>query len=252
MILKIKANTLKGLLTHAAIALGLLFLLAFLIFEIVLPVLTNKGETVTVPDLKGMSIDEVTKFTADKQLEIEVSDSSYDSRLPPQTVLEQYPEPNAKVKVDRKITLTLNAKIPPTVPYPDLTGSTFEFAQKQLESVGLRIGTIQYRPDIAHNAILESSFGGKKVGPGDNVPKGSAIDLIIGKPTDRFAMPDIKGMQADEAQTYVLGMNLKIKAIHYVTDGAGDIDTIQKQLPLPGDTLRPGDKVELWVITTVD
>lgn len=66
MIVKIKANTLKGLLIHAMIAMGLLFILALGIFQIILPVLTNKGETVTVPDLKGMSIDEVNKFTSTK------------------------------------------------------------------------------------------------------------------------------------------------------------------------------------------
>ncbi len=64
MIVKIKPNTLKGLLIHAMIAVGLLFILTLVNFQIILPVLTNKGETVTVPDLKGMSIDDVNKFTS--------------------------------------------------------------------------------------------------------------------------------------------------------------------------------------------
>jgi beta-lactam-binding protein with PASTA domain len=202
---------------------------------------------VTVPDLKGMSIDEVNKFTSTKDLAIEVSDSSYNSRFPPQTVLEQYPEPNSNVKIDRKINLTLNAKIPPNVPYPDVTGSTFEFAQKQLKIFGFTVGSIQYRPDIAHNAILESKLGGHTIKPGDKVPKGSSIELVIGKRADQFPMPDMNGMQADEAETYVLGMNLKIKAIHFVTDGTGTVNTIQRHLPQAGDTLRAGDEVELWI-----
>jgi beta-lactam-binding protein with PASTA domain len=247
MIVIIKANTLKGLLIHAMIAVGLLFILALVIFQIILPVLTNKGETVTVPDLKGMSIDEVNKFTSTKDLAIEVSDSAYDSRFPPQTVLEQYPEPNSRVKIDRKINLTLNAKRSPNVPYPDVAGSTSEFAQKQLKSFGFTVGSIQYRPDIAHNAVLESRLGGHTIKPGDKVPKGSSIELVIGKHTDRFPMPDIKGMQADEAETYILGMNLKIKAVHLITDETGTVNTIQRHLPQAGDTVRAGDEVELWI-----
>ncbi len=151
------------------------------------------------------------------------------------------------MKIDRKINLTLNAKIPSNVPYPDVTGSTFEFAQKQLKSLGFTVGSIQYRPDIAHNAVLESRVGGHSSKPGDKVPKGSSIELVIGKHTDRFPMPDIKRMQADEAETYLLGMNLTIKAVHLITDETGKINTIQGHLPEAGDTVRAGGEVELWI-----
>lgn len=244
----IKPNTLKGLLIYASIALALLFLLAFMVFNKIIPMVTNKGETVTVPDLKGMSIDDAINFVREKQLAVEVTDSSYNSELPPKTVLEQYPQPNAKVKINRRINLTLNAKNPPTVGYPDLTGSTFEFAQKQLKSLGLKIGNVQHRPDIAHNAILESTINGQRINPGERVSKGSTIDLVIGNHTDSFALPDFTDMQFDEAERYIVGMGLNIKAIHYLKDRTGQPNTVQKQLPLPGDTLRPGDMVEVWII----
>ena len=61
-------------------------------------------------------------------------------------------------------------------------------------------------------------------------------------------MPDLKGMELDEADAYILGMNLNVKEIHYLKDGTGELNTIQKQLPEPGDTVRIGDEVELWVL----
>jgi eukaryotic-like serine/threonine-protein kinase len=152
---KIEANTLKGVLIHTAIALVLFSVLSFTVFYKVLPLLTNKDKVVTVPDLKGMSIDQARQLVGDRQLAVEVTDSSYDVGFAPLTVLEQFPKPNAKVKVSRKIHLTLNARIAPIVSYPDLAGSTFDLAQKQLRDLGLKIGRIEYRADIAQNAILE-------------------------------------------------------------------------------------------------
>lgn len=177
---KIKTDTLKGLLIHLSIVLGLFCILSFTVFYKVLPFLTNKDEAVTVPDLKGMSLDEAMEFIRDKDLRIEVGDSSYSPESDPLTVLEQFPQAHAKVKPYRKITLKLNARIPPTISFPDLSGSTFDFAQTQLKNLDLRIGSVSYRPDIAHNVILESSVNGQKLNVGQRVLKGSKIDLVVG------------------------------------------------------------------------
>lgn len=180
-----ETNTLKGLLIHLSIVFGLFCILSFTVFYKVLPSMTNKDEIVTVPDLKGMSFDEVMEFIRDKDLRIEVADSSYSPESDPLTVLEQFPQPHAKVKPYRKISLTLNARIPPTITFPDLSGSTFEFAQKQLKNLDLRIGNVSYRPDIAHNVILESRVNGQELSVGQRVNKGSKIDLVVGTDTER-------------------------------------------------------------------
>ena len=210
--------------------------------------MTNKDSIVTVPDLQGMTFTEATDFLKTKDLGYEVTDSSYNLELPAFTVLGQYPKPLAKVKINRKINLKLNAKKPPTVKYPDLNGSTFEFAQNQLKTLDLRIGTIEYRPDIAQNSILESKINGREIYSGQLISKGTKIDLIIGGATDKFALPDFTNMPFDEAEAYILGMTLKIKEVHPKTDDNKESNTVQRQQPNPGDTVRHGDSVELWVI----
>jgi beta-lactam-binding protein with PASTA domain len=119
---KVETDTLRGLLIHASIILGLLLFILFTFFQI-LPFVTNKDEVVSVPDLRGMSLDEASRFVSHRHLALEVGDSAYNSELKPFTVLDQYPHPSARVKVNRKINLRLNARIPPTVSYPDLTGT---------------------------------------------------------------------------------------------------------------------------------
>ncbi|MBT1701912.1 PASTA domain-containing protein [Chryseosolibacter indicus] len=67
------------------------------------------------------------------------------------------------------------------VPYPDLTGSTLDLAKRQLVALDLKINTIQYRPYVAHDAILESWVNGERIEVRQSISKGSGVDLIVGK-----------------------------------------------------------------------
>lgn len=210
--------------------------------------MTNKDRIVTVPDLTGMSFEEARSSLETRELNYEVTDSAYNSEESPLTVLDQFPRPLSKVKIERKINLKLNAKNAPLIIIPDLTGSTFDFAQKQLKTLDIRIGSVKYRPDIAINSILEISLNGTKIQVGQRIPKGSRIDLLIGSSTDKpFPLPDFSGMPYDEVEVYLLGLNLKIGEIHNVLDDSSGLNTIQKQIPLPGDSVKHFDTVDLWV-----
>jgi beta-lactam-binding protein with PASTA domain len=248
MKLKIESNTLRGLLTNLSLVTGLLIILSFTFFYKVLPNVTNKDRVVTVPDLNGMSFEEAKKFLETRELSYEVIDSVYNSEASPLTVLEQFPRPLSKVKIERKINLKLNAKNAPLIVVPDLTGSTFDFVQKQLKPLDIRIGNVRYRPDIAINSILEMSLNGTKIQTGQRIPKGSRIDLLIGSSIDKpFPLPDFSGMTYDEVELYLLGLNLKIGETHNIQDANSGLNTIQKQSPLPGDSVKHFDTVDLWV-----
>ena len=181
MKLRIGADSFKGLLIHVGVVAGVLALLSIIFFYKVLPSLTNKGNVVTVPDLTGMTMGEAAEILRTKDLEYVVADSSYSSDTAPLIVLEQYPKPSAIVKIHRKINIGLNARIPPSISYPDLTGSSYDIALGQLRSLDVRIGTVEYQQDIADNSILESKVNDKVVQVGQLIPKGTRINLIVGR-----------------------------------------------------------------------
>lgn len=123
MVLKRKgftANTVGGLLFNLLVAAGIIVLLALLYFYAYLPAITNHGETITVPSIEGMHINELEDFLVKRNLRYEVSDSSYSDQYPPLTVLKQYPHAGSKVKENRKIYISVNRINPPTVPMPNL------------------------------------------------------------------------------------------------------------------------------------
>ncbi|MEO7990504.1 MAG: PASTA domain-containing protein [Chryseolinea sp.] len=248
MKLKIESDTIKSLLINFGLAAGLLILLSFTFFYKVLPNLTNKGKVVTVPDLKGMNFDEAKKFLETRELSFEVTDSAYDSEMEALTVLEQFPRPLSKVKIQRKINLKLNARNAPLIAILDLTGSTLDFVQRQLRTLDIKIASIQHRPDIATGSVLELLFKGTRVQAGQRIPKGSQVSLVVGSFTDKpFPLPNLIGMEYDDAEVLLFGSNLKIGEIHTVIDDQVEEGIIQKQSPMPGDSVKSFDTVDLWV-----
>jgi beta-lactam-binding protein with PASTA domain len=190
MSFKIGSNSVRGLVLNIGLVLVLLGLMSFVFFYKVMPYVTNQNKVVTVPDLRGMTNKEAVRFLAARQLQYEFGDSLFRADVDPLLVLDQYPKANSKVKIYRKIKLSLNAATPPLVVYPDLSGFIYQFARQQLESLGLSIGNIYYKADIAVNAVLESQLAGKTLLPGQQISKGTVVDLIIGMPGDKSDFMD--------------------------------------------------------------
>jgi beta-lactam-binding protein with PASTA domain len=95
---------------------------------------------------------------------------------------------------------------------------------------------------------LESSIHGKRILAGERVSKGSHIDLVIGHLQNKFPLPDFTSMTLDEAIALINGMSLELKEIHDSPSDSEELYTVQTQRPHPGDTVRAGDEIELWII----
>ena len=176
-----KPTSLLDLLKHLGFVVGFLLLAVGFVFYIYLPIRTNHGDTITVPDIVGMSPTELNEFLEKRSLRYEVTeDSSYSPNFKPLAVLRQVPRPNTKVKENRKIYVTLNAERPPTVRMPKLEDLSLKSAQMVLKSYDLKLGKIQFVPDDFFGVILEAKMEGRSVLEGENIEKGSAIDLVVG------------------------------------------------------------------------
>src|SRR5436190_20187116 len=99
----LRSNTLGSLLANIGIALGILFLIGVGYFYVYLPSATNHGESITVPDLTGMKLEELNTFLGEHELRFEVDDSTYSEDYPPLTVLRQFPRAGSTVKENRMI-----------------------------------------------------------------------------------------------------------------------------------------------------
>jgi len=245
-----KVRNLKDLLVHLAIMAVLFFLLLILFFYVYLPYSTNHGETLTLPDLKGMHYEELDNFLEARDLRFEVrTDSQFSETDPPLTVLNQDPKPGKKVKKNRKVYVTLNAANPPLVKMPNLIDGTLKNAQMVLESYRLKMGDIIYEPDLAENAVLRQLYQGEPVDEGSMIPIESEIDLVVGDGLGKstFEAPELVGLPIDEAKVLVLGLGLKIGSLLNQDVEDEDHGMVMRQNPPIGSKIRVGELVDLWV-----
>lgn len=258
----LKPNSIKDLLVHVFTIVAIVVVAVLVVFYIWLPTTTNHGETITVPDVKGMSIQELEQFLQKRDLRYEVTaDSSYSSTAKPLTVLRQVPAPNAKVKENRKIYVTINTRNPPKVRMPRVEDLSPKSALMTLKSYDLILGNVKYVPD-PFMVVHEAQMNGRTVLEGEHIEKGSTIDLVIGNGYGNtvFVSPMLTGLELEEAQAVIIGSGLKVGRITSTDKGrAGFVEkdtviirtigaeTIQNQVPKPGEILKIGDIVDLWV-----
>jgi len=255
---EIKANftedSRKALWLNLAAMMGIGLLFVMLFFYLYLPVTTHHGETITVPDLEGMQLSQIPTFLDDRDLRYYVSDSTYDHRYPALTVLKQDPAKGAKVKVNRRIHITVNATMPPMEKLPNIIDNSMKQASQILESYGFKIGKISYVPDIAANAVIKVFINNKEImekqlQEGFMLAKGSKIDLQVGDGMGKndITMPDLAGMSEEEAEVYLRGIGLGIGAIIYEENATKEMGTVLRQKPTVNAKIKVGTIVDIWV-----
>lgn len=161
---------------------------------------TGHGEEVETPNVKGMLYDAaVERLTADG-FNVELSDSVYDNRTKPGTVVEQNPASPSIVKPGRVIYLTINAFSPKMVTLPRLTDMSERQARAILEGLGIKniktVSVVSEYPDL----VLGVTSRGRRMTAGARTPINAPITLEVGDgmpetPADSVAAEKI------EAQT---------------------------------------------------
>jgi len=176
----VKFLTSKVFFKQLALAIVAILVLGFITLTS-LKSCTNHGEFVTVPDLKGKSLETVEIELKDNDLRMEIQDSAnYNPNYPKYSVIEQNPVAGAQVKENRKIYLILNPSGYRKVEVPNILKRTFRQARPQLEALEFKIGNITYVDNIGKDVVLGLKHKGKTIKPGTLLPLTSTIDLVLG------------------------------------------------------------------------
>ena len=214
---------------------------------------TDHGSSVTVPDLRGMTVKEVESFLKTKNLSFKISDSSvFLADKPHGTIVEQDPRADEKVKQGRTIYISITRSTAPLVKLPSLKDVSLRQAEAILEAYGLKAGEHIFKPDLAKNAVLGLMIKGKMIDEDDEIPKGSVIDLIIGDGlgNTQVAVPELTGLTFEEALFVLKGSSLNIGSVFcegVVTDTL--LSHITRQIPASGDSafMNQGEAIDVYL-----
>jgi len=246
----------------AALGVVLLFVL---IFFATLSWLTGHGKIQRVPSITGQNIVAATKTLEAAGFEVVIQDSVFIDTLAKQAVVRQIPEAESIVKNGRTIYLTINRTVAPQVEMPNLAGFSVKSAEMYLISLGLRMGEISYRPDIARNAVLEQLLGDRAIAPGTKIPIGTVINFVLGSGEGMgdIEVPQLVGLTFEAGKMMLQTMNINLGAVVAVTpitDSAAAFiirqspAALSDSLDISGfklpNKMKPGQLMDLFISNT--
>lgn len=249
-----RKNNCWAFLLHLLVIAGVIALTVALFFGWYLPSSTHHGESLTVPKLQGLTLQEVESLLLPRDLSFVVADSGFDANQPLHTVLSQKPKPYEQVKLGRTIYLSLNSEQAPMVVVPDIFKASLKNAEQLLASYGLRLGEVSYIPHLNSGQVLQVIIDSISLTPemlaaGYEVSKNTLVNLAVGDGVGNqsITVPKLVGRPADEAEIHLLGINLHVGQLYWINDVTVPVGTVLRQKPYYGTKARKGQAVDLWV-----
>ena len=151
---------------------AMIVIVAVMVFGVLkwIDVYTHHGESVLVPDVKGMSVEEATKMFRNHGLVCSVSDTRY--------VKDK--AAGKKVKEGRTVYLTVNTLDVPLRMIPDVAdNSSLRQAQAKLLSAGFKLNQVQL-VNGEKDWVYGVKYQGRQLTAGEKIPMGASLTLMVG------------------------------------------------------------------------
>lgn len=250
-----KTLTNKPFWVNLLAAIIIIVLVLFLVLKM-LGWITKHGAYLKVPAVIGMSTNDAVKLLEKEGFDVYIQDSVFTDTAKRGVVLKQLPDPNATVKVNRTVFLTVNRYVPPMIDMPKLEGLNLSFALRVLERNHLKLGDTTFRDDFALGSVLEQHYNGMRIPEKAKVQWGSRIDLVIAGGVEKKEMPvpSLTNMTFGEAKALLdeNGINLgAIIPVGNITDTASAYIIKQRPERLDVDNMlifiHSGQLMDVWI-----
>ncbi len=223
-------------------ALALFVYLGLAVFDnLIMPSYTRQGQSVEVPQVERMLLEDALATLDAQGLEAERVESRFVGDRPPNEVLEQEPSAGAQVKRGRLVYITVNSSERPERQVPSVMGLGVEDAQAQLRSIGFKVETrADDIPSPYKNTVTR-----QQPERGEQLAAGETVTLYYSTgPSDFYvSAPDVTGMSVQAARAQLRG-----ESLNSIVVGEGDDDgaTVLRQSPEAGTRVRGGHEVRLF------
>lgn len=162
-----------------------------------LDVHTHHGETVVVPDVKGMTVEEAARMFQNQGLVYVISDTRYVKGKTASVILELKPGAGEKVKEGRTIYLTVNTLDVPLRAIPDVAdNSSLRQAQAKLLNAGFKLNRVELI-NGEKDWVYGVEYQGRQLTAGEKIPIGSSLTLIVGDGSGDMSAEDSVDVSAD-------------------------------------------------------
>jgi beta-lactam-binding protein with PASTA domain len=137
------------------------------------------------------------------------------------------------------------------VKFPDINGVSQYAAKLRLEGAGLVLGEIKFEAHEFTDLVLKATYKNKIVKEGEEIRKGSKIDLVVakGKGDQKVQIPDLVGNSYETANATLLRLGLSMGTMTYEPNSSKPVLSIVQQYPnySEGDSIHVGQEIDLWI-----
>ena len=205
------------------------------------------AETVTVPDVTDLEVEEATETLEDEGFEV-VCEYENSDEVEEDYVISQDPEGGEEAKEGSTVTLAVSSgeEIPETVEVPNLIGLTSSEAKAELSEVGLEAAEEEdYSSSYEAGTVFEQSPSS-----GEEVDYGSTVTytLSLGEEIEEVNVPNVIGLTEESAISKLEDLGLSVTTSELASEYREE-GTICDQSPDGGTTAEAGSTVTIYVST---
>lgn len=197
---------------------------------------------VTVPDLGGMNLAAAEMELADRGLGSRVVSEVYSNNIPPNHIVSQDPPAGRSVRKERVVELTISAG-PQFVEIPLLLNRTEREARLILNDLGLEMEVEKdFDEEVASGYIMRQDPG-----QGFRLTRGETVVVVVSEGRKPFTLRNFQGWALNDVREWLNLYGLILRDVD--EDFSNDLDQgkVISQSPAPGETIRPGDAVDLVI-----
>ena len=242
-------NILQNLLTRKLLYTLLGFVIFILLLDnLIMPWYVSSPET-SVPQVVGLQVSDAITLLEKDGFEPILSDTSYGLQVPVGAIFFQKPDAGAIVKEGRTVYLFVSGGVK-IIPVPMLKGKSILDAKFALERLGLKLGRVESIP----SSHPEDMIFDQQYAEGTMLKQGAFVEVTIsaGRGGGSIIVPDLIGKSLTEARMILADSSLIIGKINYQPSATLLPNTILDQYPSSGNSLNPGNAVDLFVTKPAD
>lgn len=197
------------------------------------------GNKETVPNVIGRSAGDAQSRIAAAGFESQVF-YEQTSKAPAGEVFKQSPSGGEEAKKGSTVILTVSSG-PGKVVMPDVSDLTQSEATEKLEALGLKVKVKkEFDPDVKKGRAIRTTPLA-----GTTAEKGSEVDLFISKGPEQIEVPNVVGMDVEEATTALEKDGFEVDTVE--EDSSEDEGQVLKQSPAATTKADDGSTVKLTV-----
>jgi eukaryotic-like serine/threonine-protein kinase len=206
-------------------------------------IVSSGPREVEVPDLVGLTRSEAARTLKDAGLEVGAVGKVENDEAPEGEVVSQNPSAGTSLDAGSEVDFSVSSG-PGDVFVPDVVGQTEDQATANLQGAGFGVDVDTAPSDTDEGIVIDQEPDGNS-----EAPSGSTVTIVVSEGPEEQEMPDVTGMDGDEAEDD-LEENYRLNVSQETYTGTDcDLDPGQvcDQEPSPGTSVSEGDEATLFV-----